>query len=178
MQSIREEADRLLKITGELLNMTQAESGNIKIQKRDYALDKMITYALDTVRVPATQKNITLHNNIPPGLTIHADEDKTTWVITNFLTNSIRYSPEHTSVNIEGFQQNGKTRIAVTDEGPGIEKKYREKIFERYFKIPGTSQSGTGLGLSICREFIEAQGGTIGVYGNESGVGSTFYFEV
>lgn len=178
VSGITEDANRLLKITGELLNLTQAESGNIQIKKSNQSLNEMVSYAIDTVKVPAGQKHVTIVNHVDVPIEINADPDKTIWVITNFLTNAVRYSAEGTTVQIKAFSQSGKTRIEVSDEGIGIDKKYREKIFQRYFKVPENDTGGTGLGLSICKEFIEAQGGTIGVVGNESGLGSTFYFEV
>ncbi|WP_447642014.1 MULTISPECIES: ATP-binding protein [Chitinophagaceae] len=175
---INEDADRLLKITGELLNMTQAETGNVHLKKVEYPLEELIQYATDAIKVLAGSKDVTLHIETIKNLTIYADKEKTLWVLTNLLTNAIRYSPEHTEISLSAREGQGKVRIEVSDQGPGIDEKYREKIFDRYYQIPGTSESGTGLGLSICREFIEAQGGVIGVVPNVSGIGSTFYFEV
>ena len=63
----------------------------------------------------------------------------------------------------------------VKDDGKGIEEKYLPKIFDRYFKVPGSSKTGTGLGLAISKEFIEAEGGTISVQ-SEIGSGSSFSF--
>ncbi|QES88364.1 HAMP domain-containing sensor histidine kinase [Rhizosphaericola mali] len=174
IKGINEDADRLLKITGELLNLTQAESGNIQIRKSNYALDEILEYALDTVRVAAKQRNITLINNTVPHQSVSADKDKTIWVITNLLTNAIRYSPENSEIKLNTSNDNDKLKIEISDEGQGIESKYQQRIFERYFKIPGNTNSGTGLGLSICKEFMEAQGGSIEVRNNESGIGSTF----
>lgn len=178
IKGINEDADRLLKITGELLNMTQAETGNVHLKKVEYPLEELIQYATDAVKVAARTKDITLHIDTIKNLTIYADKEKTLWVLTNLLTNAIRYSPEHTEISLLAREVNKKVRIEVSDQGPGIDEKYREKIFDRYYQIPGTSESGTGLGLSICREFIEAQGGVIDVVPNVSGIGSMFYFEV
>jgi signal transduction histidine kinase len=65
----------------------------------------------------------------------------------------------------------------VVDSGKGIDKRYKDKVFDKYFQIPGSNKSGTGLGLAISKEFIEAQSGTIGVE-CELGLGSTFYFKL
>ena len=65
--------------------------------------------------------------------------------------------------------------FAVKDEGKGIDVRYRGKIFDKYFQVPGSHKSGTGLGLAISKEFIEAQGGHIGI-DSEVGMGSKFYF--
>ena len=91
---------------------------------------------------------------------IKADADKTTWVLNNFLTNAIRYSADNAEIIISIQQQENKVQFSVQDFGKGIDPQYKDKIFDRYFKIPGTKE-GTGLGLAICKEFIEAQEGTI-----------------
>ena len=124
----------------------------------------------------AEQKNIELRlqmeNNLPDVL---ADNEKTAWVLTNLLSNAVRYSYENSAIYIIIASTDDQVRIAVKDAGQGIEGQYRDKIFERYFRIPGTKKEGTGLGLSISKEFIEAQGGTITVE-SEYGSGSIFSF--
>lgn len=106
-----------------------------------------------------------------------ADEEKTSWVLNNLVSNAIRYSHENLEITISVIDDNGKTQFIVRDFGRGIEEQYVEKIFDRYFRIPGTRKEGTGLGLSISKEFIEAQGGKIGVT-SEIGSGSQFWFEL
>ena len=106
---------------------------------------------------------------------VKADKEKTAWVLINFLTNAIRYSPENGEIAIEIYKKGNAVCFSVKDNGRGIETKYISKIFDRYFQVPGTSKAGTGLGLAISKEFIEAQGGTIHVE-SKYGVGSNFYF--
>ncbi|HEX3023569.1 MAG TPA: ATP-binding protein [Chitinophagaceae bacterium] len=165
LKSITEDADRLLKITGELLNMSQAETGNIQLKLQPVQPQIIVEQAFQTVQFQAQQKNITIKKIIPQQLSpVQADAEKTSWVLINFLTNALKYSPQSSSVEISVTQENNKISFAVTDHGKGIEKKYLPKIFDRYFKVPGTyERSGTGLGLAISKEFIEAQGGTINV---------------
>lgn len=76
-------------------------------------------------------------------------------------------------IQVEAADQ--RVRFSVKDSGQGVEPKYLDRIFERYFRVPGAKKGGTGLGLSISKEFIEAQGGEIGV-ASEYGAGSSFYF--
>ena len=103
-----------------------------------------------------------------------ADKEKTAWVITNLLSNAIRYADENSTIKIKIEESlNNKVEISVTDQGQGILPEYIDKIFDRYYRVPGTQKEGTGLGLSISKEFIEAQGGNISVK-SEYGVGSTF----
>ena len=112
----------------------------------------------------------------PNLIPINADAEKTTWVLINLLTNAVKYSPGQSTVEVDVHQKNHHTEFVVKDHGNGIEKKYLPRIFDRYFKVPGTHErSGTGLGLAISKEFIEVQGGTIWVK-STVGEGSTFGF--
>ena len=177
LKSITDDADRLLKITSELLNMSQAETGNIQLKLQPVQPAIIVEQALQAVLFQAQQKNISIQKNIPQQLSaVQADAEKTSWVLINFLTNAIKYSPESSAIEISVSQTENKITFAVADHGKGIEEKYLPKLFDRYFKVPGTyERSGTGLGLAISKEFIEAQGGTIRVQSvlNE---GSIFYF--
>lgn len=174
IDSITEDANRLLKITGELLNMTQVESGNIQLSIIPTDPNEILTYAINTNKILAEQKKISfkiaLQSNLPLVL---ADREKTAWVLTNLVSNAIRYSYENSTINLSISQQANKVLFSVKDSGQGIESQYKDKIFDRYFRIPGTKKEGTGLGLSISKEFIQAQGGQITVE-SDFGAGSTF----
>lgn len=176
VQSIRDDTGRLLKITGELLNMTQVENGTIQLNVAPTNVSELVEYAIRATKSMAEQKHLELRlqmeNNLPDVL---ADNEKTAWVLTNLLSNAVRYSYENSAIFIIVESTEDKVRFAVKDAGQGIEEQYMDKIFERYFRIPGTKKEGTGLGLSISKEFIEAQGGTITVQ-SEYGSGSVFSF--
>jgi PAS domain S-box-containing protein len=175
--SIQDDAERLLKITGELLNMTQVETGNIQLKLQHTAASAIIEQALQAVQFQAQQKNISFQKNIADRLpAINVDPEKTTWVLINFITNAIKYSPEKGNIEIHSYQKGDSVDFLVRDFGKGIDEKYLPKIFDRYFKVPGSHErSGTGLGLAISKEFIEAQGGTIWVQ-SRLGDGSSFGF--
>ncbi len=176
IESIKDDSNRLLKITGELLNMAQVETGNIQLSLQPCSPYDILKYALEAVKVQAEQKKITININAIAGLPdVKADKEKSAWVLINLLTNAIRYSPEESIITIEISKHDETVLFAVKDTGKGIEKKYITKIFDRYFQVPGSSKTGTGLGLAIGKEFIEAQGGHIGVE-SELGSGSRFYF--
>lgn len=174
VNSIGEDTARLLKITGELLNMTQVESGNIQLSIVPTDPLEILNYAINTNRTIAEQKHIELkvENEINLPLVL-ADREKTAWVLTNLISNAIRYSYEHSTIFLKVTSENNKVIFAVKDSGQGIEEQYKDKIFDRYFRIPGTKKEGTGLGLSISKEFILAQGGQITVE-SEFGAGSKF----
>lgn len=176
VNGIKDDANRLLKITGELLNITQLESGAIKLNIRSSEVSKIVEYAVDANKAAAEQKQIKFIVNISPETkTVLADSEKTAWVLNNLLSNAIRYSYENSDIVIEVKKLDDKIIFSVTDTGQGIAPQYVSKVFDRYFRIPGTKKEGTGLGLSISKEFIESQGGEIFVK-SEYGAGSTFAF--
>ncbi|MNS99234.1 Alkaline phosphatase synthesis sensor protein PhoR [compost metagenome] len=174
VDSIGEDTARLLKITGELLNMTQLESGKMQLSLQNISPAKVLEAALAATRTPAAQKNIHIAIHCPedPGM-MRADAEKTSWVLTNLLTNAIRYSYEESQIVLQLQEEPGFIRFSVKDTGRGIDAQYTDKIFNRYFKIPGSSKEGTGLGLAISKELMEAQGGGIAVI-SDLGAGSTF----
>ncbi len=175
--SIHDDANRLLKITGELLNMAQVETGNIQLKRQATEPAKIIDEALEAVQVLAEQKHISFQKNSGAHLpSVNADSEKTAWVLINFLTNAIKYSPDDSIIDIGAFAKENMVEFYVRDNGAGIDEKYLPRIFDRYYKVPGTlDRAGTGLGLAISKEFIEAQGGTIWAE-SRIGEGSRFAF--
>ena len=178
IESIKDDSQRLLKITGELLELSQLETGNIKLNIEKSNPYEIINYAIEAVKVQAEQNQIELvvetEQNLPA---IKADSEKTAWVLINFLTNAIAYSSENSKVIVQLKNENNQVVFQVIDIGKGIDNRYKTKVFDKYFQIPGSHKSGTGLGLAISKEFIEAQSGIIGVE-SELGLGSTFYFKL
>ena len=178
IESIKDDSQRLLKITGELLELSQLETGNIQLNMEKSNPTEIVNYAIEAVKTQAEQKQIALvidsEKNLPE---VKADLEKTAWVLINFLTNAIRYAPENSVIKIHLKTEKSQLVFQVTDKGQGIDNRYQTKVFDKYFQIPGSHKSGTGLGLAISKEFIEAQNGTIGVE-SKLGLGSTFYFKL
>ena len=180
--NIRADADRLLNLTGELLNMAQVESGQIQLKLQPVAPADIVRYAVDALRVQAEQKSITLHINVPETLpTVMADPDKVSWVLINFLSNAIRHSPDESSIEISSAPTPDGQMIEfrVRDYGPGIRAEHQSRVFERYFKAtgPGGQSGGTGLGLAISSEFIRSMQGDIGLDTTVTD-GAAFYFRL
>jgi len=174
LESIKDDASRLLKITAELLNMTQVESGNIQLGMIPSAPIEILQYAVNANKAQAEEKKIKLEITAPNIISkVLADSEKTAWVLTNLISNAIHYSYDNSVIYLTITEQQHKILFSVKDTGQGIAPQYRDKIFNRYFRVPGTKKEGTGLGLSISKEFIEAQGGTITV-NSDFGAGSTF----
>lgn len=174
LDSINDDANRLLRFTAELLELTQVESGKIQVSLMPTDPSEIVKSAIEGTQTQATQKAISLQVSIEENTPqILADAKKTLWVLTNLISNAIRYSYRNTVIYISAFTHDNSFKFSVRDLGPGIDKQYKERIFDKYFRVPGTQEDGTGLGLAICKEFIEAQGGIIS-FESEFGSGSTF----
>lgn len=178
VKSITDDSERLLKITSELLNMSQVETGQIQLKITMVNPDKIIDTAMQTVAAKAKEKNIIINNlsdrNLP---LIKADADKTTWVLNNLLTNAIKYSFNNSVVDVSAKVENDHVLFSVIDKGRGIAEEYIPRLFERYYQVPGSTEKGTGLGLAISKDFIEAQKGRIWLK-SEIGKGTTCFFQL
>ena len=178
LKNIKDESQRLLKITGELLDMSQAESGNINLNITESTPLSIVVYAADTVQFQAKQKKVNIQIISDDKLTtIAADKEKTAWVLVNLLSNALRYSPTNSIITVQIKRLDTFIEISVQDQGPGIEEQYQSKIFNRYFQVPSATKdkTGTGLGLAISKDFIEAQKGKIFIE-SQPGKGSRFGF--
>ena len=172
--SIRESSDRLLEITGELLKMTQVEAGKLQLNPKITKPIELIDYAIKANRVQAERFNCHIEVEYPEKISkLFVDSEKIAWVLTNLLSNAIHYTPENGRIVIGAHQVDKKVEIFVQDFGKGIDPRYHQSIFDRYFRVPGTKVQGSGLGLAISKDFVEAHGGTIRV-DSEVGKGSTF----
>lgn len=176
--NIKNDSERLLKITSEVLNMAQVETGRIQLNFQKVNAYDIVKYAIDSLKFQADQKNIKIDLELQDNLTqVTADLEKTAWVMVNLLSNAIRYSPENNKVKITVAQTNNQVEFSVQDYGKGIDPLYQDKIFDRFFQIPGSSKNGTGLGLAIAKEFIIAQKGQIGLT-SDIGIETRFYFRL
>ncbi|MBO9594097.1 MAG: HAMP domain-containing protein [Niabella sp.] len=174
VESIQDDAARLLKITSELLNVTQLESGKLQLQPVLCRPEELIRKAVQINETAAASRNIHLEVRQPEDLPfLNVDADKTAWIFSNLISNAIRYSHENSPVTITVSAGKEQVLFTVKDQGQGIAPFYLDKIFDRYFRIPGSKKEGTGLGLSISKELIEAQGGSITVR-SEFGAGTEF----
>ena len=172
--SIKESSDRLLSITDELLNMTQIETGKLKLMPKITKPIELINYAVKATQVLADRFCCFVEVDYPEKISkLFVDNEKIAWVITNLLSNAIHHSPEKSRIIIGAVQREKAIEIYVRDFGRGIDPRYHTSIFERYFRVPGTKVQGSGLGLAISKEFVEAHGGTISVE-SEIGKGSRF----
>ena len=177
IKTIGSETDRLLKISGELLNIAQVETGIIQLVSNPEQPAVIIRLAIQAVEFQAQQKGLAFQVNMDEQVpAVQADMEKTSWVLINLLTNAIKYSHENSTILVNAYRKENMVEFSVRDYGKGIEKEHQSRIFDRYFKVPGAHEkTGTGLGLAISKDFIEAQGGHIWVE-SQMGEGSIFSF--
>jgi len=175
LQGMADDTERLLKITGELLDIGQVESGIIQMKLNPATIGPIVDYALLANRSMLEKKGIPVQVELEKDLPlVFIDNEKTAWVLTNLLSNAVRYSKEGKAICIAVKRMEDRVLVRVKDHGQGIPEQYLAKIFDRYFRVPGSAQKGTGLGLSISKEFIESMGGEIDVQ-SVIGIGSTFF---
>lgn len=174
-KSIKENSQRLLNIASELLNLTQVEAGKLQMMPKITKPIELIEYAIKANKVQADRFNIQIDVEYPQEKIskLFVDSEKIAWVLTNLLSNAIRYSTENGRVIIGAKQQENVVELYVRDFGKGIDPRYHKSIFDRYFRVPGTKVQGSGLGLSISKDFIEAHNGTLTVE-SKVGIGSRF----
>lgn len=178
LKNISEDCCRLLKITSELLDLAQVETGNLQLNYSQTDPKTIATYAMDSVKFQAEQRMITLDFICPQNLSlVNVDVEKTAWVLINLLSNALRYSSNKSKIIVQIKEEADMIEYSVRDFGKGIEDQYQKRLFDKYFQVPtdGSNKSGSGLGLAISKDFIEAENGKIWVE-SAIGEGSTFTF--
>jgi PAS domain S-box-containing protein len=176
VKSLRQQGNRLSRVIKDLLEYSQIESGNIRLQFSTVRPDDVVDLAVSALMVLIGEKEIQLETDIDEVLpAIHADIEKTVWVLVNILSNAIRYSKKGDIIKIGLKAVLEGVRFFITDSGPGIAEEDQARIFQRYVQVGQKSLQGWGLGLAISKEFVQAQGGKIWVE-SKLGQGSTFSF--
>lgn len=183
VSTAREDADRLLKTLNDLLDLAKLEQGPSQLELTSVASAELVETAVRETREIANAAGIALKTEIGPDLpNVSIDKQRVTYVLTNLITNAIKYSSKGGEVSVEAKmgktrEGNPSVRFSVKDQGPGIAWEHQEHIFERFYRVPGTNKTGAGLGLFIAREIVAAHQGEIGVI-SQLGQGSEFFFHL
>jgi signal transduction histidine kinase len=144
-----------------LLRLQRAEHALERIERVPMRLDEIIQQVLATYELAARDKRLRLSGTLAP-LTVAGGREEVTTIVNNILANAIKYSPEGGNISVLLTGNAGMAVLDVIDQGPGIPADARERIFEPFYRAPGTrGAAGTGLGLAIAREFVHAMHGTI-----------------
>jgi len=173
----RDDSERLLRMINDLLDLAKLESG--RGNRRDtISPGSLIQRAADEMRDFVQARGISLITKIPPELPeVSVDLGQIDHVFSNFVSNAVKHTKPGGEIVIDAAIHGPGIRFSVIDQGPGIPQEHQARVFERFFRVPGTEVSGAGLGLAIARELVAAQGGTIGVH-SQPGQGSEFYFDL
>ena len=178
----RDDAERLLHILNDLLDLTRLEEGNNDLYKEMTPPGELVQNVADIMREALKPKNLKLTCSVEPGLPPAGNGTECPpWrinhVFTNLLNNAIKYSPYGGEIVLSAERAaDHEVQFCVADHGPGVPEDYQDRIFDRFYRVPQQTKTGAGLGLSIAREIVAvAHGGRIGVR-NRADKGSEFYF--
>ncbi len=170
---------RLVTMINNLLDIEKLEAGMLKLDMMPISLAKVIEQSVDSVKGMAMQQYLTI--DVPEvDETVWGDSERLTEVVTNLISNAIKYSPKAGKITISVTKHEASVEVAITDQGPGIAPQHQTAIFDQFYQIeqgPRKKTMGTGLGLAICKRLIEAHDGLIGVR-SEQGTGSTFWIRI
>ena len=181
VETARTDADRLLKTLNDLLDLAKLEQGAAELELKPATPAELIETVVREMREIVSAADSTLKAEIAPDLPeVRVDRQRIDYVITNLIGNAVKYSPRKSEIIVRAEIGKARTgqpgvRFSVIDHGPGISLQHQEHVFERFYRVPGTTKSGAGLGLSIAREVVTIHQGEIGVI-STPGEGSEFFF--
>lgn len=171
---------RLNMLINDLLDVERITSGNLKLSPQKIRPGQAVEQCLDALSPYAAQFEIRLVSAVQPGLpSIEVDPDRLQQILSNFLSNAIKFSPKNHPVMLQALLHDDWVRFAVVDQGPGIPDEFRNRIFQRFSQADGSdtrAKGGTGLGLAICKELAEHMSARTG-FESEPGVRTEFFIE-
>jgi two-component system, OmpR family, sensor histidine kinase KdpD len=173
MQSIRQDAESLERQVRNMLDLTRLESGQLQIQREWHPMEEVVGGAMTLVESQVAGRRIDI--DVAASLPLVAiDALLIERLLVNLLENAVRYTPPGSPIEVVVTQNGSNLRIDVADQGPGIPADQRERVFDKFFRLPGSRRTGgSGLGLAICRAIVQLHEGTIQV-AERPGGGSLF----
>jgi NtrC-family two-component system sensor histidine kinase KinB len=179
LEMARKDAERLLRILNDLLDLARLESGDASLNRERAEPKALLQAAAAELQPVVTEQGQRLGCLVEPRLPqVLVDRQRIGYVLHNFITNALKHSPPGAEIRLRAVKtEDHEVRFSVADRGPGVPAEFQGRIFDRFFRMPGQKKSGVGLGLSIAREIVVAHGGRIGVR-SKPGQGSEFYFDL
>ncbi len=174
LQTAHEEALRLNRLVGNLLDMTRLEAGALKVHKDLQPLEEVVGSALQRMDDRLRDRDVAL--DVPADLPlVPFDSVLVEQVLINLIENALKYTPPNTALEITARSLDSAIQVQIVDRGPGVAAAERDKIFDKFYRVRESEGGGAGLGLTICRGIISAHGGRIWVSDREGG-GAAFHF--
>ncbi|MGB0678662.1 MAG: sensor histidine kinase [Polyangiales bacterium] len=174
-------AERLVRMVSELLDLEKMERGKLELQRRSCTLPHLVDEAIASIEAVALSQGVRLVCGPLTACCVEVDADRITQVLVNLLANAIKYAPPQSEVRVQAQRvQHHALRLSVQDQGPGIAAEDLPRVFAKFQQVgpqDTRTKGGTGLGLAICKAIITEHGGRIGV-DSELGRGTTFWFEL
>jgi signal transduction histidine kinase len=178
MFAARQDCERLQAIVDDLLDLSRIQSGRLVLARGAAAPRDLASSAVEAHRGEASAAGVALGavagEHLPE---VSVDRERIELVLSNLVANAIRHTPAGGSIEVTAVEGEGSVRFEVKDTGGGIAPEHHERIFEKFYRVPGAPAGGVGLGLYLAREIVEAHGGRIGVV-SAPGEGSRFWFTV
>lgn len=170
------------RLVSDLLDVSRIETGHLELHPGLYDITAIVREVIDDQRVLTPERTIILSATPPQELLVTVDPDRVHQVISNYLSNALKYSDADKPVVVTVEHSGSRARVAVRDEGPGLSTAEQQHIWDRFYRVAGIeiksgSGVGLGLGLHISRTLIERLGGKVGVQ-SEPDIGSTFWFSL
>ena len=180
-EAISSQSERMKVIVNDLLKISSMEAGEYPISIESLDPFSIVNNLIEGFKSSLEEKKLTVQNNLNEQTRVMADVAALNIILTNFLNNAIKHSPKKSLINIEeSYSSKGFIRLSVSDQGKGVPKKYRERVFERFYRIDkgrSTKIGGTGLGLSISKNLALMMGYSLGI-GSNKPKGATFFIDV
>jgi two-component system phosphate regulon sensor histidine kinase PhoR len=181
MEIIREHAQRLARLTDDLLKLSRIEAGRLDLESGPVSVAGLVNGCVETARLKAESKGVRITVELPKGLPpVRGDAVQLGEVLQNLVDNALQYTPPGGSIDVTAYSNGGEVIFTVADTGIGIPESDLERIFERFYRVDAArarEAGGTGLGLSIARHIVDAHGGRIWVE-SAVGQGSRFRFSI
>lgn len=180
LNDIKVSATHLLGMINEILDMSKLEANAMKLVKSTFPVTRAVTEVCNILHPLAQKKNVKLEASMQYDFDVFADYQKIQQILYNLISNAIKFSPENDKVDIVVTKGKNNFKIAVHDNGIGIDPKYHGKIFAKFVQLDSAytkKESSTGLGLTITKELVELHNGKISVI-SEVNNGSTFIVEI
>ncbi|WP_439876848.1 HAMP domain-containing sensor histidine kinase (plasmid) [Bacillus mycoides] len=176
-KAMSKEVDKMDMLIIDMLELAKFESGTYKMEMDVFHIDEMIDYICKQLSPDITAKQLHVHKHLSK-IEVIANPHRIEQVITNFITNAIRYTPENENIIISTIEENERVKVCIENKGAHIAPEHLEKIWDRFYRGDTSrqrSKGGTGLGLAISKNILELHSVQYGVSNTEDGVLFFFY---